>query len=139
MDDTDEVRWGFVTVAATDPTALAEFWSAALGWPIADSWNQYVWLEAPAGHPKLAFQGVPDRGSGHNRVHLDLGAHDVEATVARLVVLGASVVRTMEEDDLRWVTLTDPEGNVFCVLPRAEDATQTGTILEAPDPPAPAP
>jgi len=139
MAEDEDVRWGFVTVDATDPTALAAFWSAALGRSIADRWNQYVWLEAPPGHPKLAFQGVPDRPAGHNHLHLDLGARDVEATVARLVQLGATAVRTMEEDGLRWVTLADPEGNVFCVLPRAEDATEPGTILEAPgaEPPAP--
>jgi predicted enzyme related to lactoylglutathione lyase len=138
MDDA-EVRWGFVTVDAIDPQALARFYADALGRPIADSWHQYVWLEAPDGHPKLAFQGVPDRATGRNRVHLDLGATDVDATVARLVELGASVVRTMEEDGLRWVTLADPEGNELCVLPRAEAATQPSTIVEAPgtEPPAP--
>ena len=137
LDDT-EVRWGFVTVDATDAAALAAFWAEALGWPVAESWHQYVWLDAPAGHPKLAFQGVADRADGPNRVHLDLGARDVDATVARLLALGAALVRTMEEDGLRWVTLADPEGNVFCVLPRAETATEPGTILEAPDrePPA---
>ncbi len=138
MDDA-EVRWGFVTVDATDPQALAQFYADALRRPIADAWHQYVWLEAPDGHPKLAFQGVPDRAPGPNRVHLDLGATDVDATVARLTALGATHVRTMEEDGLRWVTLADPEGNVFCVLPRAQAATDPGTILEAPDvdPPAP--
>ncbi len=137
MDDAEEVRWGFVTVNATDPAGLAAFWSAALGRPIADTWNQYLWLEAPPGHPKLAFQGVPDGAAGPSRVHLDLGARDVDATVDRLIGLGATVVRTMEEDGLRWVTLADPEGNVFCVLPRADE--ETSTILEAPDPPPPAP
>jgi hypothetical protein len=138
MDD-DEVRWGFVTVDAADPAARAAFWSVALGRPIAERWNQYVWLDAPAGQPKLAFQGVADRAAGPSRVHLDLGSLDVDATVARLLGLGATPVRTMEEDGLRWVTLADPEGNVFCVLPRAEVATEAGTILEAPDagPPAP--
>src|SRR5688500_7925663 len=101
----DHVRWGFVTVDATDAPALARFWSDALGRPIGDTWNQYVWLDAPPGHPKLAFQGVPDREPGHNRVHLDLGATDVDATVARLTELGASVVRTTDEDGLRWVTM----------------------------------
>jgi predicted enzyme related to lactoylglutathione lyase len=135
----DDVRWGFVTVDAADPAALARFWSAALDRPVAEQWNQYVWLEAPPGHPKLAFQGVPDGGDRPNRIHLDLGALDVDATVARLLTLGATLVRTMEEDGLRWVTLADPEGNVFCVLPRAETATEPGTILEAggTGPPAP--
>jgi predicted enzyme related to lactoylglutathione lyase len=139
MDDHDDVRWGFVTVDTIDPAALVDFWSAALGRPIGDRWNQYVWLEAPPGHPKLAFQGVADRAAGPNRVHLDIGSFDVDATVARLVALGATVVRPMEEDGLRWVTMADPEGNVFCVLPRADEATQPGTILEAAGPTPPAP
>jgi len=135
----EELRWGFVTVDATDAPALARFWSTALDRPIAESWNQYVWLEAPPGHPKLAFQGVPDRAAGTHRVHLDVGAADVDATVARLLALGATPVQVMEEDGLRWVTMADPDGNVFCVLPRAEAVTDPGTILEAPDPEPPAP
>ena len=47
-----------------------------------------------------------------NRVHVDLSAEDTEAEVARLVALGARVEHTYPD----WVTLSDPEGNEFCVL-----------------------
>jgi hypothetical protein len=33
------------------------------------------------------------------------------------VELGATLERTTEEFGIRWSTLRDPEGNVFCVVP----------------------
>ena len=87
----------------------------------------------PAGHgPALWFQPVPEGKAGKNRLHLDLyptGRDDaltqeerralVDARVAELVALGATVERTERDDDpddpVYFVTLHDPEGNEFCV------------------------
>jgi hypothetical protein len=47
-----------------------------------------------------------------NRVHFDLRSTDtIDAEVARLTALGATVVRV--DPDL--TTMRDPEGNEFCV------------------------
>jgi hypothetical protein len=48
-----------------------------------------------------------------NRVHLDLRADDISAEARRLVKLGATEVARLDG----WITLTDPEGNEFDVLP----------------------
>jgi Glyoxalase-like domain len=48
-----------------------------------------------------------------NRVHLDLRAADIDEETARLVDLGATELARLEG----WVTLADPEGNEFDVLP----------------------
>jgi hypothetical protein len=87
----------------------------------------------PAGRrPPLWFQRVPEGKAGKNRLHLDLyptGRDDtlpqprrieiVDAKVAELVGLGASVLRRERDDDpddpVYFVVLQDPEGNEFCV------------------------
>jgi Glyoxalase-like domain len=87
----------------------------------------------PAGlRPPIWFQEVPETKAGKNRLHLDLyptgrdGAlppgrriEIVEAKVAELVGLGASVERRTRHDDpedlVYYVVMHDPEGNEFCV------------------------
>ena len=87
----------------------------------------------PAGlRPPIWFQKVPETKAGKNRLHLDLYptgrdnalAMDrrieiVEAKVAELIGLGASVERRTREyapeDPVYFVVMHDPEGNEFCV------------------------
>jgi hypothetical protein len=82
--------------------------------------------------PPLWFQQVPETKAGKNRLHLDLyptGRDDalplerrieiVEAKVAELAGLGASVEQRTRDDDqgspVYFVVMHDPEGNEFCV------------------------
>lgn len=82
--------------------------------------------------PPIWFQQVPETKAGKNRLHLDLyptgrdttlsqerRIQIVEAKVAALVELGASVERRTRDDDpddpVYFVVLHDPEGNEFCV------------------------
>jgi hypothetical protein len=87
----------------------------------------------PAGlRPPIWFQQVPEAKAGKNRLHLDLyptGRDNalpvhrrieiVEAKVAELTALGASVERRERDDDpgdpVYYVVMHDPEGNEFCV------------------------
>ena len=87
----------------------------------------------PAGlRPPLWFQEVPETKAGKNRLHLDLyptGRDNslslerrmeiVDAKVAELVELGATVQHRTRHDDrtdpVYFVVLHDPEGNEFCV------------------------
>jgi predicted enzyme related to lactoylglutathione lyase len=113
------LRVGMVTTDCADPQALAAFWAAALDTSVALDVGWFVML-APAGAgPPLGFQRVPEERAGKNRMHLDVGAAPGErdAEVARLVGLGATVLgeRGGDSPGGRWVTLTDPEGNEFCV------------------------
>ena len=55
------------------------------------------------------------------RVHLDIEADDVDAEVARVVALGASVLEARDG----YTILLDPAGLVFCVVP-----VQTGDHFE---------
>lgn len=87
----------------------------------------------PAGlRPPVWFQQVPEAKAGKNRLHLDLyptgrdialalerRVEIVEAAVAELVALGASVEQRVRQDDpgdpVYFVVMHDPEGNEFCV------------------------
>ncbi|MFE6099429.1 VOC family protein [Streptomyces laurentii] len=81
--------------------------------------------------PRVWFQEVPEPKTVKNRLHLDLKVGGgravplavrrarVDAEVARLTALGASVLYTMDEPhgmDYYAVVLGDPEGNEFCVV-----------------------
>jgi predicted enzyme related to lactoylglutathione lyase len=103
---------GMVTIDCTDPQALAEFWTAALGTTVAGDYGEFVLLAAT---PALGLQKVSEPRAGKNRVHLDLQTDDRAAEVARLTSLGASTVAEHSVPGLWWTVLTDPEGNEFCV------------------------
>jgi hypothetical protein len=81
--------------------------------------------------PRIWFQEVPEPKVGKNRLHLDIRhtpgreampldarKASVDAEVARLVDLGATVayVNAPEGADYYAQTLRDPEGNEFCVV-----------------------
>jgi hypothetical protein len=87
-----------------------------------------VWREGGAIHPdadpsperlRILFQLVPEAKTVKNRVHLDLrgpspGA-EVEQLRESLVARGATVLHHGRQGPHEWVTMTDPEGNEFCV------------------------
>jgi uncharacterized glyoxalase superfamily protein PhnB len=108
-----------ITFDCANALALAEFWSAAIGRPI-DSGEPaaspfFARISGESGSPVMMFIQVPEGKTAKNRVHLDLAATDRAAEVERLVALGASVIHDTDEWGTRWTTLSDPEGNEFCV------------------------
>ena len=101
-----------VTIDCDDPQALAEFWAQALHREISADWGDFVVL---AGTPAIGLQRVESIMPGKNRLHLDLSGGDRAPEVARLVELGADVVRTHDVEGFGWTVMTDPAGNEFCV------------------------
>ncbi|MFN8189453.1 MAG: VOC family protein [Nocardioidaceae bacterium] len=79
--------------------------------------------------PAFWFQVVPEPKTDKNRLHLDLfptrrdrslpldeRRRIVDATVADLEALGATIWRRLDDDPSHYaVTLRDPGGNEFCV------------------------
>ena len=59
------------------------------------------------------FHKVPEGKTVKNRVHLDLQAADVTTEAERLTTLGAQQVRSLAENNNRWISFRDPEGNEF--------------------------
>jgi catechol 2,3-dioxygenase-like lactoylglutathione lyase family enzyme len=87
-------------------------------------------IEDPDGvGPPIWFQQVPEAKTLKNRVHLDVRASGgraeplaerrrrIDAEVARLTGIGATVLRVLYMDGLDHyaVVMQDPEGNEFCV------------------------
>jgi len=106
-----------VTFDCDNAKSLAQFWAEALGYSLLDGANeQWAMLSGPTDTgPKLLFLKVPESKTAKNRVHLDLANPDLEGEVARLEGLGARRVRFLDEWDVQWWTMLDPEENEFCV------------------------
>lgn len=98
---------------------LAAFWCAALGYRVGRQWQDphgLTYTELTGDGPLLLLQPVDEPKTAKNRLHLDIAAdRDRDAEVDRLVGLGARPAGG--DPGLRWVVLTDPAGNEFCVLP----------------------
>jgi predicted enzyme related to lactoylglutathione lyase len=109
-----------LTLDATDPERLAEFWAAALGYTALDEAGAFTALvPADERDPMLVIQRVGEQApAGKNRMHLDVHVADVAAEVARLRALGASAVSAdvRHEHGYEWQVLADPEGNELCVV-----------------------
>jgi predicted enzyme related to lactoylglutathione lyase len=102
-----------VTFDSDDPRALAAFWSDVLGRKVDDDGNEFVATVSGDSGTALMFIKVPEGRNGKNRIHLDLATKDWAAEVDRLVGLGAKRLDEYDEYGIHWVTLADPEGNLF--------------------------
>jgi hypothetical protein len=77
--------------------------------------------DAPEGGAcrRILFQKVPEGKSVKNRMHLDLRATadgaELDAVRERLLERGASFLHAASEGPHLWYTMTDPEGNEFCI------------------------
>ena len=98
--------WAGATGRPAQPDATDEKWSS-LG-SFADGWHVEV---------QRTGEGTPPRW------HVDIESDDVEEEVARLVALGATRHRYVE--DGRFWQMRDPAGLVFCVV-----GIQTGEEFE---------
>lgn len=97
------------------------------GWAEGEWNNANAVFDPDRKGPRIYFQKVPEGKAVKNRVHLDLNISGgfatpeaerrprVEAEVERLVALGATRGRTLEEHGEYCVNMQDPEGNEFCV------------------------
>jgi hypothetical protein len=132
-----------VTVDCADPHSLADWWAETLEWEVEPSNETFikemvtkgfateaetthhngvlVWRAGQAiRHPdgrRVLFQQVPEGKTAKNRVHLDIrvGSDEISEVHERLVARGATYLHDGQQGPHRWVTLTDPEGNEFCV------------------------
>ena len=96
---------------------LARFWAQALHRILDDGATED--FASIAADPDsqlgavLMFHKVPEDKTVKNRVHFDLQAADVVAEADRLMSLGAKQTRSLAENDNRWISFVDPEGNEF--------------------------
>jgi predicted enzyme related to lactoylglutathione lyase len=114
-----------VIIDCRDPRRVAQFWRDVLAWPMVEDARGYYWLSAtgePTAPPLLVFVPVPEPKTVKNRLHLDVNPSgmDQDEELERLLELGAHQV-DVGQGDVPWVTLSDPEGNEFCLLRRRVD------------------
>ena len=96
----------------TNIDEAARFWAEALGRPVdpghPGTRGNYRMLATPPDEPIVQIQRVDHE----SRLHLDIESDDIEAEVARLEKLGASVAERLP----RWVVMQAPTGQRFCVV-----------------------
>jgi len=125
-----------VNVKARNDLALGRFWAEALGWDVSSE-EPGATSVRPAGSAwpvpnavSVDVIAVPAPETVQYRTHIELAttsaAHHTEL-VARLKTVGATPADAGHGDPARTV-LTDPEGNVFCVLAPREIYRDTGPI-----------
>ena len=108
-----------VAIDCADAYELATFWSRVTGRPLhpeaapGDPETQVVLADGPA----LYFNQVPEPKTVKNRTHLDirLDGDDKDAVRTALEKRGAQFLYQGNEGPHIWYTMTDPEGNEFCV------------------------
>jgi catechol 2,3-dioxygenase-like lactoylglutathione lyase family enzyme len=104
-----------------------EAWLTEQGIPESE-WNSASAISDPEGHgPRIFLQRVPEPKERKNRVHLDVNVGgpratppdqrraNVDAAVERVIGLGSTKVRLVEERGERHYVMQDPEGNEFCL------------------------
>jgi predicted enzyme related to lactoylglutathione lyase len=116
------IKIAAITFDCEHPAVLASFWSEVFDSPVDPGPDDAAEFFASIGlanrsgvGPTMMFIKVPEGKAAKNRMHLDLDTDDVTIAVARLVELGATVVHSKSEWGVEWTTLTDPEGNEFCI------------------------
>ncbi|MBC7300771.1 MAG: VOC family protein [Nocardia sp.] len=104
-----------VTVDCRNAATLAEFYARLLDLPVDPEASPFfATVGKSAGHtPTLMFLQVPDKTPGKNAVHLDLASAEWRDYVERAISLGAQHIADIDEYDMQWTTLADPEGNLF--------------------------
>ena len=133
-----------VAVDCSHPHELARFWTEVLGYEIGQppddhpSWESFSEAEASRPGegwccivdpervgPRLLFHSVPEAKQVKNRVHLDVWVEQpdpavdrrtlIRAEADRLQAMGATHVRTRDDDGDFYLVMQDPEGNEFCI------------------------
>ena len=117
-------RIGSIVTHCHEFERTVAFWTAALHYlprePAKDGW---VVLRDPDGTgPNLSFQARERRRERRNWIHLDLYTDDQAAEVERLVSLGATRYPWRYRPGADFVVLRDPDGNLFCVVQKPDDA-----------------
>jgi predicted enzyme related to lactoylglutathione lyase len=114
--------WWGAAIEAPDPAALAAFYAALLGWPIAHEEAGTTVLAAPGGSTYLVFQEAADyeapmwpprEGVQRPMMHLDFQVGDLDVAVSEAVALGATLAEHQPHEIVR--VLLDPVGHPFCL------------------------
>jgi len=117
MGDEHHLWVGSIVIDCRDLPRMMTFWQAALHYvPRDPPEDDGVVLKDPEGiGPNVSLYRTDDGPLEEYRLHLDLYSNDPGREVERLCRLGA-VVKRPADDDHDFVTLADPDGNLFDVV-----------------------
>jgi len=129
-----------VTDGEGRPTAVANFWSIALGQDVVAHDDGTFHLAPPPGASKnrvVWINSVPEPIAGKSRAHIDVRL--VDGDPAPLLAAGGSIDR-LKDDEIQWTIVNDPDGVAVCVFgPHPADPSLLGPfelVVDAADPPA---
>lgn len=111
-----------ITLGASEPRRLAEFYSRLLDWPLEEGDETWVAVRDPDGgvgvaaqyeehHVRPAWPGAA--GEQQMQAHLEIRVDDLDAAAAYAVECGATVAAFQPQDDVR--VCIDPAGHPFCL------------------------
>jgi len=108
---------GSVVINCDNFSEMMAFWQEALHYvPKRPPKGGWVILKDPEGRgPNISLDLTSEGHLEDYRLHLDLYSNDPQEEVKRLVGLGATVKQPKEEGK-DYVTLADPDGNLFDVV-----------------------
>jgi predicted enzyme related to lactoylglutathione lyase len=106
-----------LVIDAHDPHLLARFWCAALDVEVVEDESDWVQLSIDPGGTFLAFQPVTSARPARTYARPDIEVVDIDAAKDRVLELGGSLVREIQElkGDSHYL-MADPEGNEFCLV-----------------------
>lgn len=127
-------RWQALAIDSGDPSGLAAFYEALLGYHRIHDEPDWVVIGSDSGWPTIAFQRVPGylpptwpASTRPAQMHVDITVDDLERAEAAVLELGATLIEGGE----RFHVYADPAGHPFClaewlpevVPPRPESTT----------------
>ena len=98
-----------------DIETMTDFWSQALDLVPSRRGSDDEFRVLRGDRVNLSLQVARTPVTARDQMHLDLYSDDGTAQVERLVGLGATWVRRVDDPGDTYVVLRDPEGNEFCV------------------------
>jgi predicted enzyme related to lactoylglutathione lyase len=113
------LRLEHIRFACDDPSAVAAFWAALLGYETASEGARVVASDPRGEGPALAFDRLAKSPTIELPIHLDVNVPDREAEVERVLELGGRLVETKTSSagdySGTFSVMRDPEGTGFCV------------------------
>ena len=115
---------GSIVIHCHEFDRMVAFWQEALGYvPREPASSGWVVLRDPKGMgPNLSFQARERRPDRRSWLHLDLYTSNQKVEVERILALGARRYPWRYRHGADFVVLEDPDGNLFCVVQKAEIA-----------------
>lgn len=109
------IRVGSTVINCADLEAMTRFWCAALDLVPSSTGPDDDFRVLQGERVNVSLQLAQTPVTARDQMHLDLYSDERAAQVERLRGLGATVLRTVTDEQDEYTVLLDPEGNEFCV------------------------